>query len=236
MTSIATFTGSSVGKKVLMAITGLMLFGFVMVHLLGNLTLFIPDGGKAFNEYGHFLETVLHGWLIIAFEVGLIAILLVHMIYAIIVAWIDKEKARPQKYAMIKNAGGKSRKSLASRSMILTGPVIFIFIIMHVKMFKFAAHPPVVYHGTEMKNLFAVVVEAFKVPWITAAYVAVMVILGFHLWHGVWSAFQSMGWNSDRYIKLLTRISWLAGIVLGAGFLALPLYIYFFVTVGTGGH
>ncbi|MDD5720628.1 MAG: hypothetical protein PHQ53_13170, partial [Candidatus Krumholzibacteria bacterium] len=69
MTSFATFAGSSVGKKVLVAVTGLMLFGFVIVHLIGNLTLFIPDHGKAFNEYAHFLETLLHGWLIIAFEV-----------------------------------------------------------------------------------------------------------------------------------------------------------------------
>jgi succinate dehydrogenase / fumarate reductase cytochrome b subunit len=235
MTSVATFAGSSVGKKVLVAITGLMLFGFVIVHLLGNLTMFIPDGGKAFNEYAHFLEGLLHGWLIIAFEIGLIAAALIHAVYAITVALIDKQKARPQKYAVVRNAGGKSRKSWASRSMILTGPIILVFVILHVRMFKFADHPPVVYHGTEMKDLYAVVVEAFKVPWITLAYMAVMVLLGMHLWHGVWSAFQSMGWNSDRHVSLLTRISWAAGVVLGLGFLVLPPYIYFFATA-PGGH
>ena len=235
MTSLATFARSSVGKKVLVAITGLMLFGFVSVHLIGNLTLFIPDGGKAFNEYGHFLETALHGWLIYAFEVGLITLFLVHLLYAITVAWLDKNRARPQKYALIRNAGGKSRKTLASRSMIITGPIIFIFVIMHVKMFKFTGHPPVVYHGTEMKNLHAVVVEAFKVPWISLAYMAVMIVLGTHLWHGVWSAFQSMGWNSDRHIKVLSTLSVIAGIALGAGFLALPPYLYVFATA-VGGH
>jgi succinate dehydrogenase / fumarate reductase cytochrome b subunit len=234
MTSIATFAGSSVGKKVLVAITGLMLFGFVIAHLIGNFTLLIPDGGKAFNEYAHFLENVAHGWLLIAFEVGLIAAFLVHMIYAITVALVDKNRARPDKYALVRNAGGKSRKSLASRSMIITGPIIIIFTILHVNMFKFADHPKVMIHGTEMKDIYAVVVEAFQNPWIVLGYIAVMVILGMHLWHGVWSAFQSMGWNSDRHITVLTRLSWIAGLVLGAGFLLLPPYIYFFATMPGG--
>jgi len=234
MTSLATFAGSSVGKKVLVAVTGLMLFGFVIVHLLGNLTLLIPDGGKAFNEYAHFLENLLHGWLIIAFEIGLIAAFLVHMIYAISVALIDKHRARPQKYSLVRNAGGKSRKSLASRSMIITGPIIIVFVVLHVNMFKFAERPTTTIHGEQIGDLYAVVVEAFKNPWIVLAYVAVMVVLGFHLWHGVWSAFQSMGWNSDRHIRLLTRISWFAGVVLAVGFLLLPPYMYFFATMPGG--
>ncbi len=232
MSSVATFAGSSVGKKVLVAITGLMLLGFVIVHLLGNLTLFIPDGGHAFNEYAHFLEGLLHGWLIIAFEIGLIAAALVHAIYAITVAWLDKEKARPQKYAMVKNAGGKSRKTLASRSMIFTGPIILVFIVLHVKMFKFAPELAATPHG-EIKNLYAVVDRAFSVPWIVIAYMVVMTLLGMHLWHGVWSAFQSLGLNSDRHIKLLTRLSVFAGVVLGIGFLVLPVFMYF---TSPGGH
>lgn len=232
MTSVATFARSSVGKKVFVAITGLMLFSFVIVHLLGNLTLFIPDGGEAFNQYANFLETLLHGWLIIVFEVGLIAAFLVHAAYAITVALIDKNKARPQKYAMVRNAGGKSRKSLASRSMIITGPIILIFVVLHVRMFKFAPELADTPHG-EVKNLYEVVDRAFSVPWIVIAYVAVMILLGMHLWHGVWSAFQSMGWNSDRHITVLTRLSWVAGVVLGLGFLVLPVYMFF---TSPGGH
>jgi succinate dehydrogenase / fumarate reductase cytochrome b subunit len=234
MTSFATFAGSSVGKKVLVAVTGLMLFGFVIVHLIGNLTLFIPDHGKAFNEYAHFLETLLHGWLIIAFEVGLVAVFLVHAIFAITASWLDKRRARPQRYALVKNAGGKSRKTLASISMIVTGPLILAFVVIHVAMFKYANHPTVTYHGTEMKDFYTVVVTAFKSPWITLGYMAAMVVLGTHLWHGVWSAFQSLGWNSDRHITCLTRLSIAAAVVLGAGFFALPPYIYFFAA--TGGH
>ena len=234
MTSLATFAGSSVGKKVLVAVTGLMLFGFVIVHLIGNFTALIPDGGKAFNEYAHFLENVAHGWLIIAFEIGLIAAFLIHMIYAVTAALIDRSKARPEKYALVRDAGGKSRKSLASRSMIITGPIIIVFVVLHVNMFKFADHPLITVHGTQMKDIYAVMVEAFKNPWIVVGYMAVMAVLGMHLWHGVWSAFQSLGWNSDRHITLLTRISWVAAVVLGAGFLLLPPYIYFFAAMPGG--
>ncbi len=229
---LATFAGSSVGKKVLVATTGLMLFGFVIVHLLGNLTLFIPDGGRAFNEYAHYLENLLHGWLIIVFEAGLIAAFLVHALFAVRAAWLDRRRARPQGYALVKNAGGASRKTLASTSMIVTGPIILVFVLLHVKMFKFADHPPVVYDGVAMKDIYAVVVDAFKNPWITSGYMAVMILLGTHLWHGVWSACQSLGLNSDRHIRGLTRLSIAAGIVLGAGFLALPPYVYFFVAAG----
>ncbi len=240
MASFGSLAGSSVGKKVFVAVTGLLLFGFVCVHLLGNLTLLIPDDGKAFNHYAHFLETLIHGWLIIAFEVGLVLAFLVHAIYAVTVALVDKQRARPQKYALQRDAGGKSRKTLASRSMIVTGPVILLFVIIHVKMFKFAHHPDVTYDGTTMKNLYAVVVDAFKQPLIMIAYIVVMLLLGTHLWHGVWSAFQSMGWNSDRHVKVLTRLSVVFGILLGFGFLILPAYVFFFVNpaaaVAVGGH
>jgi succinate dehydrogenase / fumarate reductase, cytochrome b subunit len=234
MSSFVTYAGSSVGKKVLVALTGLLLVGFLIVHLLGNLTLLIPDDGKAFNHYAHFLEGLIHGWLIYAFEVGLIVLFLLHGFNAITVGWLDKERARPQKYAKLANAGGRSHKTLASRTMILTGPAILIFVILHVRMFKFADHPAVVYDGVRMKNLYAVVVEAFKNPAIMVAYLVVMFLLGTHLWHGAWSAFQSLGWNSDRHIKVLTRISVAAAIILGGGFFILPPYIFFFVE--RGGH
>jgi succinate dehydrogenase / fumarate reductase, cytochrome b subunit len=232
MTSFVTFAGSSVGKKVLVAITGLLLLGFVTAHLLGNLTLLIPDQGRSFNEYAYKLESLLHGWLIRIFSLGLAAIFLVHAIYAVTAAWLDKRRARPQRYAMVKNAGGKSRKSLASVSMIVTGPLILAFVIWHVNMFKFTDHPLVTYDGVVMKDFYTVVVAAFKNPWITAAYMAAMVLLGTHLWHGVWSAFQSLGWNSDRHIKCLTRLSIAVAVVLAVGFLALPPYIYFFAAIG----
>ncbi len=234
MTSFRTIAWSSVGKKVITGLTGLMLFAFVCVHLVGNLTLLIPDDGEAFNHYAHFLETAAHGWLVYAFEIGLITLLVFHMAAAIYVAWLDKRKARPVGYSVSRNAGGRSRKTISSRTMIYTGVIIIVFMIIHVKMFKFADHPHVVYGGEEIKNLHAVVVEAFNEAWIMAAYVAVMILLGFHLRHGFWSAFQSLGWTNDKRLPLLTGAALLIAIALAVGFLILPLYIFFFVDPAAG--
>ncbi len=254
MTTFQSMIWSSVGKKVMTGLTGLMLIGFVTAHLVGNLTLFIPDEGHAFNEYGHFLETAIHGWLIYAFEAGLIAIFAVHMISAVAVAWMDKVKARPKGYAVVKNAGGKSRKSLNSRSMIITGIILILFVILHVNMFKFTDHPMVSYetghavavtavaegadaHDAGIKDLYAVVVEAFHKLPIMLGYVFVMILLGMHLRHGFWSAFQSLGWNTDRHMDLLQFGARVVSVLLAVGFLALPLYIYFFVDMPVrGGH
>ncbi len=229
MTSFRAVVWSSVGKKVITGVTGFMLFGFVCIHLVGNMTLLIPDHGEAFNHYAHFLENAAHGWLIYAFEVGMIAILAFHMVAAVYVAWFDRRSARPVAYAVSRNAGGNSRKTLASTTMIYTGLIVIIFVILHVRMFKFTDHPPVVYNGEEMKDLYAVVVSAFKQLPVMASYVAVMILLGLHLRHGFWSAFQSLGWTNDKWLPLLTGLALFFAILLAAGFLLLPLYIYFFV-------
>ena len=237
MSSFGSTAWSSVGKKVINGLTGMLLMGFIVVHLIGNLTLFIPDGGHGFNAYAHFLEHAVHGWLIYAFEVGLITIFFFHILAAVTVAWTDKRKARPKGYAMVRNAGGKSRKGLPSTSMIVTGITLIVFVVLHVKMFKFADHPTVIYDGVEMKDLYAVVVEAFKQPLITGLYVVVMVMLGFHLRHGFWSAFQSLGWNSDRYMDALQVVARVFAVLFAAGFVALPLFILFFVDAPVpGGH
>ncbi len=164
----------------------------------------------------------MHGWLIYAFEFGLIAVLLIHMITTFTVAWTDKRNARPERYAVNKDAGGKSRKSVFSTSMIYTGALIFAFVVIHVKMFKYADHPEVVYDGVAMKDLFAVVVEAFHNLPIMLGYVVVMILLGFHLRHGFWSAFQSMGWNTDRHMDLLQNLARVVAVLLALGFVVLP--------------
>lgn len=241
MASLRQIAWSSVGKKVITGITGLALFGFVCVHLLGNLTIFI--GPEAFNSYAYFLEHLLHGWMIIAFEVGLILILLFHAVSTVYVAWTDKRRARPEGYRLAKNAGGASRKTLASRSMIITGPILLVFMILHVKMFKYTDHPLIERpDGHHMKDFYTVVVDAFQQPLVVAFYVAVMILLGYHLRHGFWSAFQSLGLSNDRWLPLLNGLSLFFGIMLAIGFLILPLYLFFLVdpaTAGaamTGGH
>lgn len=238
MASFGSTAWSSVGKKVITGITGLALFAFVIVHLIGNFTLLLGPG--AFNGYAHFLESALHGWLIYVFEVGIIAFFLFHIVAAVTVAWNDKRAARQTGYKYQKNAGGKSRKTFSSTTMIYTGILLLMFVIYHIKVFKYGAHDMVMVGGVEMKNLFRTVVLEFKKAWFVVATVVIMVLLGFHLRHGIWSAFQSLGWANDRYLPLLTRLALVFSILLAIGFVVIPVYLFFAgdpnAVAGPGGH
>lgn len=238
MDSFGSIAWSSVGKKVITALTGFALMGFVIVHLLGNFTLFIGPG--AFNGYAHFLETAVHGWLIYAFEAGIIAIFLFHMISAVTVAWVDKRKARDTGYKYGKGAGGKSRKTLSSVSMIYTGILLIIYVIMHVYLFKFNGGNPHELDPSGIKNLYKVVVTGFKEPLFTGFTVLVMVLLGLHLRHGFWSAFQSMGWANDKYLPVLEKIALVFAVLMAIGFIIIPVILFLSgdpnAVAGPGGH
>ncbi len=238
MASFGSTAWSSVGKKVITGITGLALLGFVIVHLIGNFTLLLGPG--AFNGYAHFLETAVHGWLIYAFEAAIILIFLFHIVSTYSVAWFDKRAARQEAYKYQSNAGGKSHKTFSSTTMIYTGTLLLLFVIYHIKVFKYGSHEMIMVHGVEMKNLFRTVVLEFKQLWFMCATVVLMALLGFHLRHGAWSAFQSLGWANDRYLPVLTRIALVISILLAIGFILIPIYIYFVgdpnAIVGPGGH
>lgn len=233
MSSFGTALWSSVGKKVITGLTGFLLIGFVVVHLLGNLTLFI--GPAAFNGYAHFLETAVHGWLIYAFEVGLIVIFGFHIVAAVTVAVADKMAARKQGYRYARNAGGRSRKTLASRSMIISGIVIACFVVTHILLFKYDIAGR---EGQDEENLYKLVVGWFKSPGFAGFTVVAMVLLGMHLRHGFWSAFQSLGWTNDRWLPVLTRAALVVSILLAIGFILLPIWALIFgdPNAATGGH
>ncbi len=224
MDSFGSIAWSSVGKKVITGITGFALIGFVIVHLLGNLTLFL--GPHAFNSYAHFLETAVHGWLIYAFEVFIFVVFVFHMVSAVTVAWADKRKAREVGYKYSKDAGGKSRKTLASRTMIYSGAVIIVFVIAHIFLFKFNAGNPHTLDADGHKDLYKVVDEVFGGVGFTVFTVIAMILVGMHLRHGFWSAFQSLGWANDRYLPLLVNVARVVAIVLAVGFIALPIYMH----------
>jgi succinate dehydrogenase / fumarate reductase cytochrome b subunit len=221
-----------VGKKILTGLTGLALIAFLLVHLLGNLTIYM--GPDALNGYAAFLESIFDGWFVKLFEVSLILLFLVHIVPAVWVAWIDKLQARPVKrYEKNKNAGGKSRKTFSSTTMIFTGIAIVLFIIGHVWKFKFSVpHPE---HGGHA-DYYKVVFDAFKNPAIAGAYVLVMVIIGLHLRHGFWSAFQSLGWANDRWIGFLYAMGLIFAVLLAFAFIMLPIYIYFFADAPLAAH
>ena len=239
MTSFGSALWSSVGKKVITGLTGFALMGFVVVHLIGNLTLFI--GPHAFNEYAHFLETVAHVWLIYAFEIFLFVVFVFHMVSAVTVAWTDKKKARQQGYKYAKDAGGKSRKTVASRSMIYTGAILIIFVIAHIFLFKFNAGNPHEMTKGGVKDLYKTVVTVFKGPGFTIFTVVAMILLGLHLRHGFWSAFQSLGWANDKYLPVLVNVARVFAVVLAVGFIIIPIYLFLSgdpnaSSTMTGGH
>jgi succinate dehydrogenase / fumarate reductase, cytochrome b subunit len=208
---------SSIGSKLLIALTGLGLFIFLVGHLSGNL-LFIV-GPAAFNEYGH---TMVNNPLIYAIEAGLAAVFLLH-IYKTVRLYTGAKSARPVGYARKRWAGGPSRKTWASTTMILTGIVTFAFVILHLRAFKFGA-----WYQAEggIRDLYRLQVEIFSSPAYVAFYMVSMVVIGFHLWHGVASAAQSLGIDHPRYTPKILWIGRALAVLIAGGFFILPLYTY----------
>lgn len=218
MSSFGSTAWSSVGKKVINGLTGMLLMGFIVVHLIGNLTLLFNNPGP-FNDYAHFLTTAMHGGLIYAFEAGLLVIGVFHIVTAVTVAWMDKRAARSVGYKYGKDAKGTSRKTLASKTMIYTGAIILAYVIAHIFLFKFGNHE---LDSKGLPNLYKTVVVTFKDPGFTIFTVVSMLLLGFHLRHGFWSAFQSLGWANDRYLPTLSKVALVFAILMAVGFILVP--------------
>jgi len=226
-----TVAWSSVGKKFIMAVTGLGLFAFVVIHLLENLTLLIGNR-TAYNKWTHLLEQF--GWALKLIEIGLVLFFLIHIISGVSV-WLDKRRARPAPYDKVANAGGPSRKTISSTTMIITGVVLAVFIIIHVKTFKYGPGVAEGYvqnvDGVAMRDMYRLVIETFHKIGYVVWYVGALVFMGFHLRHGFWSAFQSLGALNPRFSPAVYALGVLLAVVLALGFIILPIWI--FVTGGS---
>jgi succinate dehydrogenase / fumarate reductase cytochrome b subunit len=227
MASLVSSLGSSVGRKILMSLTGVVLFGFVVGHLVGNLQL-LSGNADVFNRYGHFLVSL--GGLLVLVELFLIGCLVIHVVTAIQIT-LGKRKARPQAYASTKSAGGKSRKSLGSSTMVYTGLLVLVFMVIHVRTFKYGPAEAEGYvssiDGVEVRDLHRLVVEKFQqIEWVVG-YVAAMILLGVHLSHAFWSAFQSLGFYHERYTPVLYSAGRALAVLISLGFLIIPIWIYF---------
>ena len=215
---------STLGRKLIMALTGLFLILFLTGHVSGNLLLFKGDGGEAFNIYAKFMTTnpavKLLSYLTYISIIG-------HVIYSIILS-LKNKSARPVGYSVSK-AGTNS--SAASRNMGVLGTIILIFIVVHMQSFWAQMHwgsiPTVTYGGEEYKDLYSIVNAAFQVEWMVALYVIAMIFLGVHLSHGFASAFQTLGLNHKKYTPAIEGLGKLYCIVVPALFASMPLYIYF---------
>ncbi|MGK7894485.1 MAG: succinate dehydrogenase cytochrome b subunit [Xenococcus sp. (in: cyanobacteria)] len=216
------FFYSTVGKKIISGITGLGLTLFVAFHMLGNLVLFSsPD---AYNQLAHLIHS--SGVLLLLVELGLLLTVIVHAWLGIAIR-IKSEKARPIKYQMLKSAGEPSKNSLSSRSMIITGLVLLVFLISHLASFKFGTYYQTSVDGVVMRDLARLVIETFRNPFYTFGYLGVMIFLGFHLRHGFWSAWQSLGILRSPWSSLVYTIALVFALLIAIGFLVLPLAIFF---------
>lgn len=213
---------SQVGRKILTGVTGVGLIIFIIFHLLGNLTLF--GDAAAFNEYTATLESL--GWLLYILEVGLAVAFLLHA-YVGISIWRQRRKARPEGYVKYQSKGGPSHQSWASKSMIFTGIVLLVFVVLHVDMFKFHDTGFITAEGIEGLGLKGVVIKTFLNPMYAFGYTAVMILLGTHLSHGFWSAFTSLTMKHKKYSALIYSAGIIFAILMAVGFLFIPLYIYF---------
>lgn len=208
---------SPIGKKILTGVTGLSLVLFVVVHLLGNLTLFFS--ASAYNQIAHVIEQL--GPLTYVIEGVLFAIALLHIFIGINIH-IGTRKARPVDYVEYESAGTPSRQSLSSRSMIVSGLVIGTFLVVHLATFKFGTYYTL--PGSAERDLARLVFETFHKPGYVFGYVAVLSALGLHLRHGLWSALQSIGVATKPGVY---EVSAFLGAVIALGFIGLPLAIYF---------
>lgn len=207
---------SSIGKKILMALTGILLILFLLVHLIGNFQLFAGDGGEAFNNYSATLRSLP---FVTVIEAALGLLFLVHAINGIYL-WYKNKQARPVAYKIKKPSKGAST---ASRTMALTGSIVFIFLVVHLRTFWYA-HVIETHNGT----LFDLVVESFRSPVYSGFYILAMAILGFHLNHGFQSAFQTFGWNHSKYFPFIQKLGTIYAVIMAVGFASMPVYFLFF--------
>lgn len=212
---------SSIGTKLLIAFSGLCLFIFLIAHLGGNL-LFIV-GPDAFNEYSHGLVS---NPLVYAAEAGLLAVFLLHVIEAVWMV-IANQAARPARYAQrtwARTKNPRSRKSVASSTMIVTGTIILLFVVTHLATFKFGR-----YYETEtgIRDLYRLQLEVFSQPGYVAFYLVCMSIIFLHLWHGLSSAAQSFGLDHPTWTPRILTIGRVLAVVIAGGFFMLPLYTFF---------
>ncbi|HYC55616.1 MAG TPA: succinate dehydrogenase cytochrome b subunit [Candidatus Binatia bacterium] len=216
MKRILMLLGSTIGRKVLMGVTGLLMIAFLITHMAANLLVLFDAHG--YNEYSHKLIT---NPLVYLAEFGLLVLFVSHFVTAFVLTKENRD-ARPVAYHRKDMAGAPSRKSLASSTMILSGIALLVFVPLHLKTFKFGHWYETADGG--MRDLYKLVIEVFQSPGYTAFYLIALPLLGFHAWHGFGSAFESMG---VAYKKELRMTGQALAVILTAGFMAVPVWVFF---------
>jgi len=214
MNRVASFYSSSVGRKLLMALTGLFLCSFLTVHLYLNLFLFGGDQGKTFDAYAEFMATYP---LVRPLEIVLFLGFLFHMLVGVVLWW-NNRTARPDKYAV--HRPGETSSS-SSRLSFVTGVIVLFFLVIHIRTFFVSSR-----FFPDGRTMYELVASAFQNPWYVGFYLVALFFLGYHLKHGFQSAFQTFGLRFPRYrlvIDLLAVVFWL---LIPLAFAAMPVYFY----------
>lgn len=214
------FYRSAVGKKYVMAITGIIGLGFVFGHMFGNLKMYF--GEEDYNHYAEFLRNLLypllpHTWALWGLRILLIAALIVH-VHAAATLTIMNRKARPVRYQSQRDYVAAS---FASRSMRYTGLIVGLFILWHLADLTWGWVHPEFVRGEVYRN----VVASFERVPVAAFYVIANLALGVHLWHGAWSIFQSLGWNRPRFNAWRRWFAWGFTVVVVGANISFPLAV-----------
>ena len=210
----ARFLASTNGKKIVMAVTGVILFAFVIGHMLGNLQVY--EGPEKINAYGRFLKSIPE--LLWAVRGTLLLAVLLH-IWASIGLALKNNDARPKGYARKKNVVS----SYASRTMYWSGPILFCFIVYHLLHFTAG----IVHPGADFKEgeVYQNMVSSFSVWYVSAWYIFSMILLGLHIGHGASSFVQSLGFNHPRHTPVIKRTAAALAFLIVAGFISIPVSV-----------
>ena len=213
------FFSSSIGKKITVALTGLFLILFLIIHAGVNSAIFLNDGGETYNVYAHFMS---HNWILRFLEVGLFAAFFIHIIQALIV-WRQNRIARPVAYHT--NKPGKN-STWYSHTMGLMGTLILLFLVIHISHF-FVGTKVALYSGDQPHNLYNEMKEVFSNGFVVLIYMVGLIALFWHLMHGFQSAFQTLGINHKRYTPIIKGIGMAYTVIIILLFALMPISIYF---------
>jgi succinate dehydrogenase / fumarate reductase cytochrome b subunit len=212
MDKLAGFYASTLGKKVLMAVTGVILFGFVVVHMIGNLQVYL--GAEQLNHYAELLQA--NKAVLWSFRSVMLFCVLVHVVAAAQVWWRSRT-SRPVKYKVFRPPG----IDYATRTMAWSGPILAAFIVYHLLHFTVGS----AHSGFVRGDVYHNVVSAFQVPWVAGFYILANALLAVHLYHGLWSLFQTMGVDHPKINPWRRRLAVLFSVVIGAGNISMPLSV-----------
>jgi succinate dehydrogenase / fumarate reductase, cytochrome b subunit len=218
MASRSDLFSSSVGTKILIGISGVALVLYLLIHIAGNLVVFL--GPAAYNRYAYVLEG---NPLLPIIEIALLLVFVIH-IFKTVRMYLANRRLRPVGYAQKKYAGAPSRKTFASSTMIVSGLWLFAFLIVHVKTFRFGVEQEWPAGG---RDLYLLEMQAFTNPLIVGFYVISMVVVGSHLWHGVSSAFQSLGLDRPAWTRFILPAGKTIAVLIASGFIIIALWAHF---------